>query len=253
MLQSDLLASIDGINHGFFTREGGVSGGLYDSLNCGFGSGDTRVNVAKNRNRVAERLGVAPDRLITPRQSHSATAIIAERPWQIGDSPAADAIVTSKKGLAIGVFAADCAPILFIDPEAGVIAAAHSGWRGALGGILQATISKMEELGARPSQIIAAIGPALSRSAYEVGVEFRDTFVGARPENARFFGSGPSKKPYFDLAGYIGAQLCDSGVAKTETLGQCTYESESLFFSYRRSVHRREEDYGRQISAIALK
>lgn len=253
MFKSELLSSIDGIDHGFFAREGGVSGGLYASLNCGFGSNDAQANVAENRSRVAEQLSVAPDRLITSRQFHSAKAVIAERPWEIGDSPEADAIVTAEKGLAIAVLAADCAPVLFADPDAGVIAAAHAGWRGALSGILQATIGKMEELGARRSRIIAAIGPTLSQAAYEVGFDFRDNFVHAGRENGRFFGPGPSHQPYFDLPGYITAQLLETSIEMVGDIGKCTYEIESLFFSYRRSVHRSEDDYGRQISAIALK
>ncbi len=253
MLQSELLNAIDGVDHGFFTREGGVSGGVYASLNCGFGSGDVQAHVAENRNRVAVRLGVDGNRLITPRQSHSAKAVTAGNAWKIGDSPAADAIVTSKRGLAIGVLAADCAPVLFTDPRGGVIAAAHAGWRGALNGILQATVAAMEERGAQRGRIVAAIGPALSKAVYEVGFDFRDEFVKADGENARFFGPGPTDKPYFDLPGYITRKLLDCGVERVDPIGKCTYETESLFFSYRRSVHQGDVDYGRQISAIALK
>ena len=253
MFQSDLLTRIDGINHGFFTREGGVSSGLYASLNCGFGSDDRRADVAENRNRIAKRLGVGENHLITTRQFHSAEVVTARKPWGIDRSPRADAIVTSEKNLAIAVLAADCTPVLFADPVASVIAAAHAGWRGALAGVLRETITRMEELGARRSRIIAAIGPTLSQAAYEVGFDFRDNFLDESPENACFFGQGSTDKPYFDLPGYIATQLREAGVEAIEDIGQCTYENESLFFSYRRSVHRCEADYGRQMSVVSLK
>jgi len=251
VLTAPNLASIGAIRHGFFTRLGGVSSGIYASLNCGPGSRDAPENVAQNRSRVAELLGADQSRLLTLFQKHSAEVVVAEKPWKT--PPEADAIVTSMPGLAIGILTADCAPVLFCDGEAGVIGAAHAGWRGALSGIIDATVKAMITLGARPERIVAAIGPTISQDAYEVGGEFVERFVAKEPESSAFFitdeGSG---EPHFDLPAYVGERLARAGVGTVTDLGHCTYCEETRLFSYRRSQHHGEDDYGRQISAIVL-
>jgi YfiH family protein len=252
-LSAASLASIDGVRHGFFTRQGGVSSGIYASLNCGPGSHDEAANVRENRARVAEILGAEPARLLTAFQRHSADAVIAEKPWKDGKMPEADAIVTAKPGLAIGVLTADCAPVLFCDGEARVIGAAHAGWRGALSGIVEATIEAMTKLGADPARITAAIGPAISQEAYEVGVDFMQQFIADEPESAAFFITDEiSGEPHFGLPAYVGERLARAGVGAIADLGLCTYCEETRLFSYRRSQHHGEDDYGRQISAILL-
>ena len=251
MLSAPSLASIGGVRHGFFTRQGGVSNGIYASLNCGPGSRDAAENVAQNRARVAELLGVDTNRLLTLFQKHSADAIVADKPWKA--VPEADAIVTAKPGLAIGILTADCAPVLFCDAAAGVIGAAHAGWRGTLSGIVETTVKAMEKLGAKPERMVAAIGPAISQKAYEVGAEFVEQFVATEPESASFFATDEgSGEPHFDLVGYVGERLQRAGVGAVADLGLCTYCEETRLFSYRRSQHHGEDDYGRQISAIVL-
>jgi polyphenol oxidase len=251
ILSAPSLASIGGVRHGFFTRQGGVSNGIYASLNCGPGSRDAAENVAQNRARVAELLGVDTNRLLTLFQKHSADAIVADKPWKA--VPEADAIVTAKPGLAIGILTADCAPVLFCDAAAGVIGAAHAGWRGALSGIVETTVKAMEKLGAKPERMVAAIGPAISQKAYEVGAEFVEQFVATEPESASFFATDEgSGEPHFDLVGYVGERLQRAGVGVVADLGLCTYCEETRLFSYRRSQHHGEDDYGRQISAIVL-
>jgi YfiH family protein len=253
MLCASSLAAIDGLRHGFFTRQGGVSGGIYASLNCGPGSRDDAANVAENRARVAEILGVKPDRLLSLSQQHSAEAVAVKKPWDGGKTPEADAMVTSTPGLALGVLTADCAPVLFADGEAGVIGAAHAGWRGALSGIVEATVKAMEKLGASPARITAVIGPAISQKAYEVGSEYLEQFLAAEPDSGPFFITDESSgEPHFDLPGYVGERLARAGVGQIADLGLCTYCEETRLFSYRRSQHHGEEDYGRQISAIVL-
>ncbi|HEU4476518.1 MAG TPA: peptidoglycan editing factor PgeF [Methyloceanibacter sp.] len=252
-LQAASLVALPGVRHGFFTRQGGVSTGIYASLNCGPGSHDEVSNVAENRARVAETLGTESSRLLTVFQKHSAEAVIADKPWRDGKAPEADAIVTSKPGLAIGVLTADCAPVLLCDGGAGVIAAAHAGWKGALGGIIEATIKAMTKLGASPERITAAIGPAISQGAYEVGQDFMESFVADAPDSAAFFITDESTgEPHFDLPAYVADRLARAGVAAVTDLGFCTYCEETRLFSYRRSQHHGEEDYGRQISAILL-
>lgn len=247
------LSAIDGVRHGFFTRQGGVSNGLYASLNCGPGSRDAPANVVENRARVAEMLGAAPGGLLTVFQKHSADAVIAEAPWTGDPPPEADAIVTKTPGLAIGVLTADCAPILFCDGTAKVIGAAHAGWKGALGGIIEATVEAMRTLGAKPDRIVAAIGPAISQDAYEVGAEFVERFIAEEPASAAFFVTDEtSGEAHFDLPGYAGERLARAGVGLVTDLGHCTYCEETRLFSYRRSQHHGEQDYGRQISAILL-
>lgn len=252
-LRSPLLdpARERGVRHGFFTREGGVSQGLYRGLNVGLGSDDARSDVLENRGRVAAWLGVAPDHLLTVHQVHSPDAVIVDAPLP-EDRPHADALVTNRPGLALGALAADCGPVLFADAEARVIAAAHAGWKGALTGILENTIAAMESLGAERQRIVAVLGPSISQENYEVGPEFVERFAAADPENRRWF--RPSGKPghaLFDLNGYTVARLTAAGVT-AQALGQCTYAREDLFYSYRRTTHRGEADYGRQISAIVL-
>jgi purine-nucleoside/S-methyl-5'-thioadenosine phosphorylase / adenosine deaminase len=251
-LSASSLAALPGVSHGFFTRQGGVSSGIYASLNCGPGSRDDAANVVENRARVAELLGAEPGKLITIFQKHTAAAVIAETPWT-DTPPEADAIVTRTPGLAIGVLTADCAPVLLCDGDARVIAAAHAGWKGALGGIIEATVEAMRKLGAKPERISAAIGPTISQDAYEVGAEFVERFVAEEPGSAAFFITDESSgEPHFDLPAYVGERLARAGIGSIADLGFCTYCEETRLFSYRRSQHHGEEDYGRQISAIVL-
>ncbi len=252
-ITADCLAELPGISHGFFTRAGGVSDGLYASLNCGLGSRDDATLVSENRSRIAAALGAAPGSVITPHQVHSATAVIAERPWTRETMPKADAIVTRTRGLVIGILTADCAPVLLADPEAGVVAAAHAGWRGALGGVLAETVATMERLGARRGRIRAVVGPCINQPAYEVGPDFESTFVTAAAEHARFFERPhASSRPHFDLPRFVAETLAALELDTVEMQSLCTYEDESRFFSYRRATHRQEPDYGRQISAIVV-
>jgi YfiH family protein len=253
MISSDLLMDQTGVRHGFFTRQDGASEGIYASLNCGFGSDDVAENVAENRRRVASRLGVAADRLVTVRQVHSPKVITAEASWTPDEAPEGDAAVTTVRGLAIGILTADCTPILFADAEAGVIGAAHAGWRGAKSGIIEAVVHRMEQLGADRKRICAAIGPTISQNAYEVGTEFEEAFCADDNDNRVFFTTKTAGgKPHFDLPAYCREALKRAGLRHIDSLEHCTCENESLFFSYRRSVHRGEGDYGRQISAIVL-
>lgn len=252
MFCASTLESCDGIRHGFFTRQGGVSKGVYGSLNCGLGSRDDAENVRQNRALVAETLGVPPERLLTLYQIHSATTVIVDKPWN-GTVSEADALVTRTPGLAIGALTADCAPVLFCDPEARVIAAAHAGWRGALLGIIEATVASMERLGATPERVVAVIGPTISQRAYEVGSDYVERFLAEEPASSPFFMTDDSSgEPHFDLAGYVAERLTRAGVGTVSDLGLCTYCDETRLFSYRRSQHHGEDDYGRQISAIVL-
>lgn len=242
--------SLPGIAHGFFGNQGGVSEGLYASLNCGPGSRDDPARVAENRRRLTAAL--APDsELITLAQIHSPIVHTIGRDWQ--GRPEGDGLVTALPGRALGIQTADCTPVLFADAEARVIGAAHAGWKGALGGVLEAVITAMESLGARRTRIAAAIGPTIGQANYEVGGEFRDRFVEADPANARFF--IPSDKPghfRFDLPAYAATRLAGAGIGDITDLRLCTYPPENGFFSFRRTTHRGEPDYGRQISAIVL-
>lgn len=243
--------SLPGIAHGFFGREGGVSTGIYASLNCGLGSDDKRARVLENRARVARGLG-ADGGVMTLYQAHTPTALVVEEAVDPNDLPKADAIVTTTPGLVIGALAADCAPVLLADPEAKVVAAAHAGWRGAVSGIIEATVGAMRATGAERSRIRAAVGPCISQAAYEVGPEFEAEVLGLDPANSRFFALPPGKtRVHFDLPGYVAARLRSAGVGSVELAAPCTAGSES-YFSYRRSQARREPDYGRQISAIVV-
>ncbi len=253
-LQARVLAELPGLSHSFFTRIGGVSGGVYAALNCGWGSQDDRANVIENRARVAAMLGVDRHRLITLRQVHSALAVTLDDAVPQPSTIEADAVVTRARGLAVGVLTADCAPVLLADPEAGVIAAVHAGWRGAKDGIIGATVAAMCGIGADPARIRAAIGPAISVDAYEVGEDFRADFLAAHQSAEPHFRTAPGRpRPHFDLVGFVADQLAAQGIAKVEGSGQCTFAGESILFSYRRSRLRNEADYGRQISAIVLR
>jgi YfiH family protein len=252
LLSSSLLSAVPGLRHAFFSREGGVSKGIYESLNGGIGSDDDPAHVIENRRRMAERLGVAPSQFLTVFQIHSPDVAVATAPWDTASRPRADAMVTKVPGLALGVTAADCGPILFADPQARVIGAAHSGWKGAIGGVLENTIAAMEGLGASRSRIIAAIGPLIRQQSYEVGAEFVARFSEGDAGNARFF--VPSTRgghAMFDLAGYIRLRLARAGIGTIDDTGIDTYADER-FFSYRRTTHRKEADYGRNIHAIVL-
>jgi YfiH family protein len=249
---SSLLASVPGLRHAFFTREGGVSGGIYAALNGGLGSNDDPAHVAENRRRMAEHVGVAPERFVSLHQIHSPDVLVADRPWQAGPRPKGDALVTRTPGIALGVSTADCGPVLFVDPQARVIGGAHAGWKGALTGVLEATVAAMEKLGASRSGIIAAIGPLIRQESYEVGNEFVARFIEADADNAMFFiPSVREAHAMFDLAGFIRMRLEAAGILMIDDVGLDTYADER-FFSYRRSVHRKEPDYGRHIHAIAL-
>lgn len=252
-LTADALSARPGIRHGFFGRRGGVSAGIYGSLNCGPGSRDDPDAVAENRARVAASLGVEPANLLSAFQKHSPDVCVVDRPWSATDRPRLDGMVTKRPGIALGVLAADCGPVLFADAEAGVVGAAHAGWRGALQGVLEATVVAMESAGARRSRIAAALGPCIHQPSYEVGSDFPMAFVGQDQANERFFAPGAREGHYqFDLPGYIVARLEELGLAAVETLGVDTYPEDERLFSYRRATHRGEDGYGRNISAIVL-
>jgi YfiH family protein len=251
-LGSPLLSAAPGLRHAFFSRDGGISDGIYAGLNGGIGSNDEPANVAENRRRMAEQMGVTLDHFLTLFQVHSPDVVVASAPWDTSARPRADAIVTRAEGLAIGVTAADCGPILFVDPNARVIGAAHAGWKGALTGIVESTVGAMERLGAERAGIVAAIGPLIRQRSYEVGNEFVERFVDADAQNALFFlPAAREGHAMFDLAGFIRMRLEDAGVLMIDDIGVDTY-SDERFFSYRRSVHRKEPDYGRHVHAIVL-
>lgn len=248
VLTSPLL-DLPGVRHAFFTRQGGVSEGIYASLNVGAGSDDDPAAVQENRRRCAERLG---GELVTAYQVHSPTALVADGPWPAGP-PQADAVVTATPGVICGALSADCAPILMVDPEARVVAAAHAGWKGALTGVAEAAIARMEALGARRDRIRAAVGPCIGPKSYEVGLEFAHRFLQADGAYARFFQSGSSDdKRQFDLPGFVLARLKAAGIERCEWIGRDTCADEDLFFSNRRAFKRGEADYGRLLSAIVL-
>lgn len=250
-LTSALLAEVSGVRHAFFTRQGGVSTGVYDSLNVGVGSKDDPDAVQENRARTAAALGVELSRLLTCYQIHSNIAVAASGPF--ADRPEADAVVTRTPGLACGALAADCAPILLADSEARVVASAHAGWKGALGGIVAATVAAMEAAGARRNRIVAAVGPCIAQDSYEVGEEFMDRFSLESPGSERFFAAGRTPhKRQFDLPGFVLQRLDEAGVERTEWIGRDTCADENLFFSNRRGFLRGESDYGRLLSAIVL-
>ncbi|MEQ8825578.1 MAG: peptidoglycan editing factor PgeF [Filomicrobium sp.] len=248
------LSELPGIEHGFFTRQGGVSDGIYAGLNCGMGSRDDKAKVIENRVRVALHLKSKSPNILTPYQIHSDTALIVDGPFPENEPPPkADALVTKTPNLIIGILTADCGPVLFADTDAGVVGAAHAGWRGAIGGILQSTVAAMETLGAQRDRIDCAIGPCINQLNYEVGPEFFSNFTAKSQVYEKFF-QIPSgqKKEHFDLPGFIEAELTKLDIRSISNHAACTYADESRFFSFRRSTHRDEPDYGRQISAISV-
>jgi polyphenol oxidase len=245
--------ALAGVKHAFFTRHGGVSDGLYATLNGGLGSHDNTASITENRARMAQALGVAPHALLTSYQTHSADVTIVNVPWSGNARPRADAIVTHAPGVAVGVTTADCGPILLADPVARVIGAAHAGWRGALTGIVEATVAAMVGLGARPERIVAALGPMIRQHNYEVGPDLIARFAAEDAASERFFAAAARDgHALFDLAGYIRGRLSRAGVRQVEDLALCTYGDAAQFFSFRRSTHNGESDYGRHVSAIAL-
>ena len=247
ILTSDSLGTV---RHGFFTRRGGASSGVFEGLNCGSGSSDQREIVDINRARVADAMNVAPSHLIGVHQIHSATVVTVDGP--LAEKPRADALVTATPGLALSVLTADCQPVLFADTDAGVIGAAHAGWRGALDGVLAATIDAMEALGANRENIAAVIGPCISQRAYEVGPEFIDSFLAEDPYFARYFANGTEDRMQFDLPGFGLNRLRAAGVGHAEWTRHCTYADPDRFYSYRRTTHAKEADYGRLIATITL-
>jgi hypothetical protein len=250
MLESITADALVPLQHGFFTRKGGASSGIFQGLNCGPGSSDQAEVVAINRARVAAAMGLAPEHLQTLHQVHSADVIILTEP--LATRPRADAMVTNTPGLGLGILTADCQPVLFADPAAGVIGAAHAGWRGVKDGVLEATIDAMEALGATRAGITAIIGPCISQAAYEVGPEFVESFIDDTPDHARFFAGGKGDRALFDLPAFGLARLRAAGVGHAEWTHHCTYADEARFFSYRRTTHRAEADYGRLIAVIRL-
>ncbi len=252
-LRSARLDALPGVRHGFFTRAGGVSRGLYASLNTGQGSNDEPAAVAENRGRVERWFGRPAGSLHTAWQIHSADAIVVKQPWAAGERPRGDAVVTARPGLVCGALHADCAPVLLADAHARVVAAAHAGWRGAVAGIVEATVARMVELGARPDRVVAAVGPCIGQASYEVGDDLRDAVLLAHPGAERFF--TPEHAPgrrRFDLEGFVLGRVHAAGVEQAEALGRDTCAETGLFFSNRRAVLAGEGDYGRLVSAIAL-
>ena len=253
MLTIGPMNDLPGVRHAFFTRQGGVSDGLYDSLNCGFGSGDDSDKVAENRTRAMAKIDLPADRLVTLHQVHSPAAVEVRAPWARRDSPEADAMVTREAGLALGILTADCVPVLLADSKARVVGAAHAGWRGAFGGVLAGVVAAMEALGAARERIVAGIGPAIAQRSYEVGPEFQERFVARRARNADFF--CPSRKSghhMFDLKGFVGDRLARERIANVQSLPCDTCAEANRFFSYRRATLRGESDYGRGLSVIYL-
>lgn len=253
MISASLLRELPHIRHGFFTRQGGVSEGIYASLNCGYGSGDDKAKVAENRRRALASLGLAVDTLSTTYQIHSADVAEVIEPWPLDARPKADAMVTARPGLVLGISTADCAPVLLADRDARVIGAAHAGWKGAIGGVIEAVVAHMVRLGAQASRIHAAVGPCIAQTSYEVGSEFPASFLAQAPENRRFF--VPSRREgrfMFDLPGYVLSRLRRLGIDAPEHVEHDTCAEPDLFFSYRRTTLAGEKDYGRGLSVIAL-
>ncbi len=253
-IASDNLSKIPNITHGFFKRKNGVSKGMYASLNCGLGSNDNKEYVIKNRIKVAKELGADADKLLTLYQVHSADVVVVAKCWRHSKLPRADAMVTDKPGIALGILTADCVPVLFADKNNKVIGAAHAGWKGAFAGILEATIEAMTKLGAERSSIVAAIGPAIAQKSYEVDLVFYEKFINKSTENAKYF--VPSTKEghfLFNLKEFVKNTIAEAGIEDINMLENDTYAEEGDFFSYRRATHRGEADYGRQVSAIMLK
>ncbi len=253
-ITDDALVDIGHAGHCFFSRVGGVSGGIYASLNCGLGSDDDSRDVIANRTQAMDHLGLPGDALLTNYQVHSADVVVVTEPWRPGAAPRADAMVTTRPGIALGILTADCAPVLFADREARVVGAAHAGWRGALGGVLSNTIAAMEQHGARPDRIIAVIGPCIAQASYEVSDAFVAEFQAQDRYDPAFFGTGARRGHWqFDLPGFVAAELDNAGLAGVHIIRRDTYAASSQFFSYRRATHENQPDYGRQLSAIFLR
>ena len=253
-LTATSFTQLAGVRHGFFTRNGGVSSGIFAQLNCGGrDSAESAAVVDENRRRVAETIGIQPECLLSTAQIHSPIVVTVEKPWSFSARPEADAMVSRVPGIGLGVLTADCAPVLFVDPKNRIIGAAHSGWKGAFGGIAQATVDAMERLGAERSEIIASVGPALAQASYQIDDVFYRRFLEADAQNKQFFTPlDATGHGQFDLPGYVHKRLRDVGIRSIEMLLRDTYAEEADFYSFRRSVHRRESDYGRQISVISL-
>lgn len=250
MITSDHL-NLKGITHGFFTREGGYSSGIFSSLNCGLGSGDDIALVTKNRANVADDLGVAHSHLVSAYQVHGNDVLIVDAP--LSERPKVDGLVTKTRGLALGILTADCGPILFADEKAGVVGACHSGWKGALAGVTDSTVEAMESLGAKRENILAVLGPTISQRAYEVGPEFPKAFLQQDERHKNHFKSSVKSDHYmFDLPAYLVSRMKAFGIGEVNDTALCTYSDAQRFFSYRRTTHNKEADYGRLISAIAL-
>ncbi|MEM6903820.1 MAG: peptidoglycan editing factor PgeF [Pseudomonadota bacterium] len=253
MIQLNALQDLDGIRHGFFTRQGGISEGLYGSLNCGLGSDDRLEHVRANRAIAAQQFGVGAERLVTMYQVHGKEVVTVREPWVDTAAPSVDGMVTNQPGIMLGALAADCAPILFAEERARVIGACHAGWKGALAGVAQETVAAMAALGAERANIIAAIGPSIAFTSYEVGPEFRQPFIDQSTENQRFFAAGnQGDRERFDLSGYLAHWLTAAGVGTVISAERDTLVEDAWFFSYRRACHRNEPDYGRNLSAIMI-
>jgi YfiH family protein len=254
MIKANNLGALTGIRHGFFGRAGGVSEGIYASLNCGFGSGDDSERVAENRARIMRQSDLDPASLVTAWQTHSTRVAVVDQVWARGEAPQVDAMVTTTPGIGLGVLHADCAPVLFADGQARVAGAAHAGWRGAIDGVLEATLDEMQRQGAVLSRIAAAIGPCIGQPSYEVGPEFRARFIDAESGNERFFTGSATRAGHlhFDLEAYCAHRLARAGLAQIERLGRDTCALSDVFFSYRRRTLEGGKDYGRNISLIAL-
>jgi YfiH family protein len=247
------LSALPHIRHGFFTREGGVSDGIYASLNCGPGSGDAIPKVMENRTRAAKTLGAALESLVTCYQIHSANVVIIDKPWTWKEAPQADAVVTKTPGIALGILAADCLPVLFADAQAKVIGAAHAGWKGAISGVCENTISAMEKMGATRANIVASVGPGIAQNSYEVSAEFYERFFTESGTNALYFKPSDRADHYrFDLKAYVAGRLKAADISRNNVLAEDTCLDENRFFSFRRATLRKEPAYGRQISAILL-
>lgn len=252
IVTTESLSRLPGIGHGFLTRRGGVSDGIYDSLNCGLGTEDAKARVMENRARAVKAAGLRAEPLNTAYQVHGKNVLVVETPLDQENRPQADGLVTRTPGINLGILTADCGPLLFADAEARVIGACHAGWKGAVGGIIEATIEAMEGLGAKRTNIVAVLGPCIGQESYEVGTEFPTPFIEQDPANARFFAANACRKFQFDLAGYIESRLAHLGLAEVNVTGHDTCALEDDFFSYRRKTKRGEPDYGRQVSVIGL-
>ena len=253
MIKAPALDALSGVRHGFFTRRGGVSQGLYDSLNGGYGSNDDEIAVTENRRRAVAQLGLGDAPLCTVYQCHGADCVTVAGPWSRHETPKADAMVTDRCGVVLGVLTADCVPVIFADHEAGVIGVAHAGWKGALGGVVEAAVEAMIGLGATRLNIVAVTGPSIGPDSYEVGAEFHAEFIAADPDNDDFFIAASRAGHYlFDLACYVSDRLDELDIGRVELLPHDTYADEQRFFSYRRSCHNGEYDYGRLLSLVAL-